>query len=171
MEPRESLDMQFVDERLAPRHRGWAVPIPIEFASPDPAMRRPAGWQHELAREGIQQQPPAVEAMPVLREVNVRQRVALPLRLVGLATEDSHLAVGLADEITTALSRFRWLFVLANASAVQIGGGVAGIVDRLGIRYLVEGSFADEAELLVLRCRLVEASSKRQIWQERLICS
>jgi hypothetical protein len=40
----------------------------------------------------------------------------MPLRLVGMPEEDAHLAPGLADEITTALSRFRWMFVVSSNS-------------------------------------------------------
>lgn len=34
------------------------------------------------------------------------------------------------------------------------------------MRYLVDGSFADEGDRLVVRCRLVHAASGRQVWQE-----
>ena len=40
----------------------------------------------------------------------------MPFRLVGMPDEDAHLAPGLADEITNALSRFRWMFIVSSNS-------------------------------------------------------
>lgn len=94
----------------------------------------------------------------------------LPFRLLG-DTDRRYLAAGLVEEISIALSRFRWLVVVANASAAQggrqDGEDVVAIGARLGVRYLVEGSFADEGKRLTVRCRLIDAQSGRQVWQER----
>jgi TolB-like protein len=43
----------------------------------------------------------------------------MPLRLVGTTEEDAHLAPGLTEEITTALARFRWMFVVASNSLAR----------------------------------------------------
>ena len=43
----------------------------------------------------------------------------LPLQFVGTSEEEPHLAPGLAEEITTALSRFRWMFVVASSSLAR----------------------------------------------------
>ncbi len=94
----------------------------------------------------------------------------LPFRLLG-GTNRSYLAAGLVEEISIALSRFRWLTVIASASAAR--GGRQDTEDPvamgslLGVRYLVDGSFADEGKRLTIRCRLIDAQSGRQVWQER----
>jgi adenylate cyclase len=97
----------------------------------------------------------------------------LPFRTLGDDTS-TYLAAGLTEEISIALSRFRWLFVLANASAMAIarqgGSADAEILEaarKLGIRYLVEGSLARTEREIVVRCRLVETATGRQVWQER----
>jgi len=98
----------------------------------------------------------------------------LPFRTLG-GGAPTYLAAGLIEEISIALSRFRWLFVLANSSATAIGGqdGDAEAVDslaaarKLGIRYLVDGSLAKADRDILVRCRLVEAATGRQVWQER----
>lgn len=99
--------------------------------------------------------------------------VVLPLRTLGDDTS-TYLAAGLTEEISIALSRFRWLFVLANASAMEIAGrsgsAEAEILEaarKLNIRYLVEGSLARTKREIVVRCRLVETATGRQVWQER----
>ena len=43
----------------------------------------------------------------------------MPLQLVGTTEEEAHLAPGLAEEITTALARFRWMFVVASNSLAR----------------------------------------------------
>ena len=97
----------------------------------------------------------------------------LPFRTLG-EDPSTYLATGLTEEISIALSRFRWLFVLGNASAVAIAGqnGSAdpeSLADarKLGIRYLVEGSLTRTKSEIVVRCLLVETATGRQIWQER----
>lgn len=98
----------------------------------------------------------------------------LPFRTLGERTS-AYVAAGLVEEISIALSRFRWLFVLANASAVAIAAQRAGsdMADSLiagrnfGIRYLVDGSLDETESGIVVRCRLVETATGRQVWQER----
>ena len=98
----------------------------------------------------------------------------LPFRTLGQHTS-TYVAAGLVEEISIALSRFRWLFVLANASAVAIAAQTTGaeIADSLaagrkfGIRYLVDGSLDETKSGIIVRCRLVETATGRQVWQER----
>jgi adenylate cyclase len=100
----------------------------------------------------------------------------LPFRTLGERTS-AYVAAGLVEEISIALSRFRWLFVLANASAVAIAAKRAGadMADSLaagrhvGIRYLVDGSLDETDSGIVVRCRLVETATGRQVWQERFV--
>ena len=99
----------------------------------------------------------------------------LPFRTLGEETSN-YLSTGLTEEISIALSRFRWLFVLANASAVAIAGQNGDLdaesleaARKLSIRYLVGGSFARTEREIVVRCRLVETATGRQVWQERFI--
>lgn len=101
----------------------------------------------------------------------------LPFRVLGNDGR-AYLAAGLVEEISISLSRFRWLFVLANVSATEIGARASGLSHRdsletgrgLGVRYLVDGSFSAEGQRLVVRCRLAETATGRQVWQERFTC-
>ncbi|WP_167561615.1 winged helix-turn-helix domain-containing protein [Bosea lupini] len=109
-------------------------------------------------------------APPAITHQDDRPSLAvLPFRLLGEAGH-AYLAEGLVEEISIALSRFRWLIVIAHASAARSGAGdgedVAAIGSRLGARYLVDGSFGGEGGSLLVRCRLIDAQSTRQIWQE-----
>ncbi len=116
---------------------------------------------------------PTTVSEPVLRADRPSIAV-LPFRTLGERTS-AYVAAGLVEEISIALSRFRWLFVLANASAVVIAAQRAGadMTDSLvtgrnfGIRYLVDGSLDETEGAIVVRCRLVETATGRQVWQER----
>lgn len=98
----------------------------------------------------------------------------LPFRTLG-ERASAYLAAGLVEEISIALSRFRWLFVLANGSAVAIAAQRAGAdmadsaaaARQFGIGYLVDGSLDETEAGIVVRCRLVETATARQVWQER----
>ena len=110
---------------------------------------------------------------PVLRAD--RPSIAiLPFRTFGEG-KSAYVAEGLVEEISIALSRFRWLFVLANASAAAIATQREGsdMTETLaagrnfGVRYLVDGSLDEIEGGLIVRCRLVETNTGRQVWQER----
>ncbi len=60
-------------------------------------------------------QPPPLAAQPVRTPARGARIGVAPLKLLGTGAGE-HLSVALADEITTALSRFRWLAVVSSAS-------------------------------------------------------
>ena len=72
----------------------------------------------------------------------------MPLRLVGTTEEEAHLAPGLAEEITTALSRFRWMFVVSSSSLArfaQDNRDEAAIRRTFGIDFLLDGTIQRDA--------------------------
>ena len=67
----------------------------------------------------------------------------MPLQLVGPTEEDAHLAPGLTEEITTALARFRWMFVVACNSLDRFAmenRDEAAIRRTFGIDFLLDGT-------------------------------
>ena len=53
-----------------------------------------------------------------------------------------YFAVGMVEEITTALSRFKWLFVIARNSSFTFKNKAVDIKEagrKLGVRYVLEG--------------------------------
>jgi DNA-binding SARP family transcriptional activator/TolB-like protein len=86
--------------------------------------------------------PPVGEAAPPRRAAARGARLGvLPLKVLGAATEP-HLAAGLAGEITTALARFRWLFVADGASlaAAVARAGEAAAAAELGLDLVLAGT-------------------------------
>ncbi len=84
--------------------------------------------------------------------------------------EQDYFADGIADEILTALSRFRELFVIARTSSFTYKGktvDVRRIGRELGVRYVLEGSVRKAGGRLRITGQLVDAASGVQVWSDR----
>jgi adenylate cyclase len=82
----------------------------------------------------------------------------------------NYFAQGVVDEIITALSRIRWLFVIARNSSLVYSGELVDVrqVGReLGVRYVLQGSIRRSADRLRVTGKLVDATSGAHIWGER----
>lgn len=79
-------------------------------------------------------------------------------------------ADGIAEDIITELSRFTSLFVTARGSSFAFRGnalGVQEIASRLGVRYLLEGSYRIHDARIRLTVQLIEAATETHIWADR----
>ena len=86
---------------------------------------------------------PTVQGRPSL--------VVLPFQSIPEDPNADWFADGIVEEITTALSRFRSLFVIARNSAFTFKGESVDVRDvgrRLGVRYVLEGSVRHAGELV-----------------------
>jgi DNA-binding SARP family transcriptional activator/TolB-like protein len=90
----------------------------------------------------------------------------MPLRLVGTTEEESHLAPGLAEEITTALARFRWMFVVASNSLARFAAETrdeSAIRRTFGIDFLLDGSIQRVRNRLRITVRLLDLRAGNQV--------
>jgi hypothetical protein len=74
------------------------------------------------------------------------------------------------EEIITALSRIRWLFVIARNSSFTYKGRAVDIkqVSReLGVRYVLEGSVRKAANRLRITGQLIDAATGVHLWADR----
>jgi TolB-like protein/Tfp pilus assembly protein PilF len=81
-----------------------------------------------------------------------------------------YLADGISEDITTELSRLRWLFVIARNSTFVYKGRSADVrqVGReLGVRYVLEGSVRTAAGRIRVTAQLVDAGTGKHIWAEK----
>lgn len=93
----------------------------------------------------------------------------LPFANLGDA-EQSYFTDGVAEEIIAALSRVRWLSVVARSSSFAYRGqsnDTRRTADELGVRYVLEGSFRKENDHFRLSGQLVEGATGRQLWAGR----
>ena len=93
----------------------------------------------------------------------------LPFRAASGDSDLEVLADGLTEDVTTGLSRFPYLQVIAHNSAMAYKGRAADIrmVGReLGARYLIEGSVRKRARCIRVSAQLMDAVSGTQLWAE-----
>jgi TolB-like protein len=84
--------------------------------------------------------------------------------------EGGAFADGLAEDITTALSRFHSFLVISRASSFAYRGRAVDlrqIASELDARYVVEGSVRHHQDRIRVTAQLIEADSGSHIWAER----
>lgn len=84
--------------------------------------------------------------------------------------EQEYFADGVVEDIITALSRIRWLFVIARNSSFTYKGravDVKQISRELGVRYVLEGSVRKAANRVRMTGQLIDAAAGTHLWAER----
>ena len=84
--------------------------------------------------------------------------------------EQEYFADGIAEDIITALSRFRSLFVIARNSSFAYKGKAVDIkrVGRdLGVRYVLEGSVRKAGNRVRITGQLIETASGGHVWADQ----
>jgi adenylate cyclase len=84
--------------------------------------------------------------------------------------EQEYFADGIAEDVITALSRFRSLFVIARNSSFTYKGGAVDITRvgrELGVRYVVEGSVRKAGNRVRITAQLIDATSGSHLWADR----
>lgn len=94
----------------------------------------------------------------------------LPFENMSGDPEQEYFADGMVEEITTALSRFKWLFVIARNSSFTFKGRAVDIKEvgrRLGVRYVLEGSVRKASGRIRITGQLIDAVTGVHIWADR----
>ena len=84
--------------------------------------------------------------------------------------EQEYFADGVVEDIITALSRIRWLFVIARNSSFTYKGravDVKQVSRELGVRYVLEGSVRKAANRVRITGQLIDAAAGTHLWAER----
>jgi adenylate cyclase len=94
----------------------------------------------------------------------------LPFENMSGDPEQEYFADGMVEEIITALSRFKHLFVIARNSSFTFKGKAVDIKEvgrKLGVRYVLEGSVRKAAGKVRITGQLVDAVTGAHIWADR----
>jgi adenylate cyclase len=94
----------------------------------------------------------------------------LPFQNMSGDPEQEYFADGMVEEITTALSRFKSLFVIARNSSFTFKGRAVDVKEvghRLGVRYVLEGSVRKAAGKVRITGQLIDAVTGAHIWADR----
>jgi TolB-like protein/class 3 adenylate cyclase len=94
----------------------------------------------------------------------------LPFENLSVDPEQEYLADGIVEDITMALSLFRWLFVIARNSSFTYKGrtvDVRQVGRELGVRYVLEGSVRRAGNRIRIAGQLIDAESRAHLWAGR----
>jgi len=93
----------------------------------------------------------------------------LPFQNMSDDPEQEYFADGMVEEITTALSRIKWLFVIARNSSFTYKGrpvDVKQVGRELGVRYVLEGSVRKAGNRVRITGQLIDAITGAHLWAE-----
>ncbi len=94
----------------------------------------------------------------------------LPFQNLSGDPEQAYFADGVVEEIITALSRVRWLFVIARNSSFTYRDrdvDLKQVGRELGIRYVLEGSLRKAGDTVRITGQLIEVSTGAHLWADR----
>jgi adenylate cyclase len=94
----------------------------------------------------------------------------LPFDNMSGDTEQEYFADGISEDLITALSRLRWLFVIARNSTFHYKAtspDVRQVAKELGVRYVLEGSVRKAGNRVRITAQLIDAHSGNHIWADR----
>ncbi len=94
----------------------------------------------------------------------------MPFQNLSGDPEQDYFADGVVEDIIGALSRIRWLFVIARNSSFTYKGRAVDVMDvgqELGVRYVLEGSVRKSGNKVRITGQLIDATTGTHIWAER----
>jgi TolB-like protein len=112
----------------------------------------------------------AAKARPALPLPHKPSIAVLPFNNMSGDPEQEYFADGMVEEITTALSRIHWLFVIARNSSFTYKGRAVDVKQvgrELGVRYVLEGGVRKAANRVRITAQLIEASTGAHLWADR----
>src|SRR6516164_7780148 len=115
----------------------------------------------------------AVKAPPVRPPLPLPDKpslAVLPFQNMTGDAEQEYFVDGMVEEITTAIARLSWLFVIARNSAFTYKGkpvDVKQVARELGVRYVLEGSVRKASNRVRITGQLIDTMTGAHIWADR----
>ena len=122
---------------------------------------------------------PVGETAPTASAIQGRQSLSLPdkpsiavlpFQNMSGDPEQEYFVDGMVEEIITALSRIRWLFVIARNSSFTYKGRAVDVKQvgrELGVRYILEGSVRQAGNRVRITGQLIDTTTGTNIWADR----
>ncbi|MGY4572013.1 adenylate/guanylate cyclase domain-containing protein [Bradyrhizobium sp. USDA 3256] len=115
--------------------------------------------------------PDAISPQPQVLPLPDKPSIAvLPFQNMSGDPEQEYFADGIVEDIITALSRIRWLFVIARNSSFTYRGRAVDVKQagrELGVRYVLEGSVRKADDRIRITGQLIDALTGAHLWAER----
>jgi TolB-like protein/class 3 adenylate cyclase len=111
-----------------------------------------------------------ISASPVLPLPDKPSIAVLPFENMSGDPEQEYFVDGMVEDIITALSRIRWLFVIARNSSFSYKGqspDVKQVGRELGVRYVLEGSVRKAGNRVRITGQLIDAETGAHLWADR----
>ena len=129
-------------------------------------------WRIVLSGQSVAKAQPGWPASqtPELALPDKPSIAVLPFQNMSGDPEQEYFADGIVEDIITALSRFKSLFVIARNSSFTYKGKAVDIKQvgrELGVRYLLEGSVRKAANRVRITGQLVDTATGAHLWAER----
>ncbi|MBV9828976.1 MAG: adenylate/guanylate cyclase domain-containing protein [Alphaproteobacteria bacterium] len=112
-------------------------------------------------------------ALPVVAPLPLPDKpslVVLPFQNLTGDAEQEYFVDGMVEEITTAIARLRWLFVIARNSAFTYKGkpaDVKQVAQELGVRYVLEGSVRKAGNRVRITGQLIDTTTGAHLSADR----
>jgi TolB-like protein/class 3 adenylate cyclase len=112
-------------------------------------------------------------ALPVVAPLPLPDKpslAVLPFQNMTGDPEQEYFVDGMVEEITTAIARLPWLFVIARNSAFTYKGrpvDVKQVAQELGVRYVLEGSVRKAGNRVRITGQLIDTATGAHIWANR----
>jgi TolB-like protein len=178
---RDRLDLAFEDlgeqqvKNIARPVRVFRVtlthPVPAGQAPGLAADTAPGSTLSRNAGEGAERQRrEAGEGKQALPLPDKPSLAVLPFQNLTGDAEQEYFVDGMVEEITTAIARLPWLFVIARNSAFTYKGkpvDVKQVAQELGVRYVLEGSVRKAGNRVRITGQLIDTSTGAHIWADR----
>jgi TolB-like protein/class 3 adenylate cyclase/Flp pilus assembly protein TadD len=171
---RDRLDIAFVDlgeqqvKNIARPVRVYRIPITLTLpTAASPLSTPPPHATH--AGEGSARSA-RVGAAPTLALPDKPSLAVLPFQNLTGDAEQEYFVDGMVEEITTAIARLPWLFVIARNSAFTYKGkpvDVKQVAQELGVRYVLEGSVRKAGNRVRITGQLIDTTTGAHIWADR----
>src|SRR5262249_28401233 len=112
-------------------------------------------------------EPGARSALPLPDKPSI---AVLPFTNMSGDPEQDYFADGIVEDIITALSRFKQLFVIARNSSFTYKGRAVDVKQvgrELGVRYALEGGVRKAADRVRITAQLIDATTGAHLWADR----
>jgi len=112
----------------------------------------------------------SARADPILALPDKPSIAVLPFANMSGDPEQEYFTDGMVEEIITALSRIRWLFVIARNSSFTYKGQAVDVKQvgrELGVRYVLEGSVRKAGTQVRVTGQLIDALTGTHLWADR----
>jgi adenylate cyclase len=119
---------------------------------------------------GAVESPTVQSAQPALPLPDKPSIAVLPFANMSGDPEQEYFADGMVEEIITALSQIRWLFVIARNSSFTYKGRAVDtkqVGRELGVRYVLEGSVRKAGQRVRITGQLIDALTGTHLWAGR----